>query len=554
MKKVLAILLCLVLSLPVFAEESVEVDKEALLSALYEADIASIREALDLRLITSRELTEYYLERIEAYNEEFNCFITMCDNALEEADKRDAAMADGTAKGLLWGIPVVVKDNIAYEGYMTTNGLWYDYRTSKKNAAVVQALLDAGAVILGKTNMATEAQEARFSASDCIGETVNAYDPSLAAGGSSGGSAVAVSLNFASCGLGTDTNASLRYPAVLSGCVTLRATHGLIDLEGCIVLNGSRDTPGAITRSVADQAIMLDVLTGGSYYENLDENALQGARIGVLTELIEPVAWSYERSEKTIDDEVTALFAAAVEELRACGAEVIEVSLPNIFNYAERCEWDSSSARAQFLAAYEALLDENKLNAVIFPTYLHTPYDSLRVLGWEKADQQVFASNCAKLSSPLGIPEIAIPIGRHSKGAGVGMEIAARANEEQLLLNLAYSYEQQYAHRIVPESAPNLYDGSLRLRELLTQYKESLAAAKEEATEETTLPTQAPTAPTEEMSTQPPTTEIPLEKPQKPPKSDMAILWLISPIAIISLASVCVLIHKKRNQTTSHTP
>ncbi len=559
MKKFIAIVLCFVLSFPVFAEEGVVVDKEALLSALYEADIASIREALDLQLITSRELTEYYLERIETYNDTFNCFITMCDNALEEADKRDAAMADGTAKGVLWGIPVVLKDNIEYEGYMTTNGLWPNYRASTKNAAVAQALLDAGAVILGKTNMATEAQEARFSASDCIGETVNAYDPNLAAGGSSGGSAVATSLNFAACGLGTDTNASLRYPAVLNGCVALRTTHGLIDLEGCFVLNGSRDTPGAITRSVADQAIMLDVLTGGSYYKSLDANALENARLGILTELSYPIAESWERTEKDVDDEVTALFAAAVEEWKACGAEVIEVSLPNLFTYAQRCEGDSSRARAEFLAAYESLLTENKLDAVIFPTYLHTPQDSLGTSGWEKIYREVFTSNCAKLSSPIGIPEIAIPIGTHSKGAGVGMEIAGRLNDEQVLLNLAYSYTERYAHRVVPDSAPNLYEGSLCLEDFLTQYKDALAEndIEEETVSqppETTVPTQLPL--TEELPTQMPSSEILLnEEETESAKKEIASVWLFVPIGIVSAALIAgVIVCKKRKKEKALLP
>ena len=553
MRKIIAILLCFLLSLPAFAQEQL-LDREALLSALYEADIASLREALDLRLISSRELTEYYLERIETYNAEFNCFITLCDNALEEADKRDAAMADGTAEGILWGIPVVVKDNIAYEGYETTNGLWPEYRVSTENAAVVQALLDSGAVILGKTNMATEAQEARFTASDCIGETVNAYDPTLAAGGSSGGSAVATALNFAACGLGTDTNASLRYPAVLNGCVALRATKGLLDLQGCIVLNGSRDTPGAITRSVADQAIMLDVLTGGSYYENLDANALEGVRLGILTELTYPVTWSSERSEKAIDDEVTALFSAAVEALRDCGAEVIEVSLPNIFEYVERCEWDSASARAEFLAAYEALLTQNELDAVIFPTYLHTPQDSLATSGWEKIYRESFTSNCAKLSSPLGIPEIAVPIGTHSKGAGVGMEIAARANEEQLLLNLAYSYTEHCEQRVVPESAPNLYEGSLSMEEFLQAYKQSLVKKEREAEavmKEGGMPasTQAPT--------QAPTTQMPATEPvrEEATRAEVAFVWwLVLPGIVIAASLVCVVVYKKRKKHTSPLP
>ena len=112
-------------SIHITEDKTIEYSKEELLAALYEADIETVREALEMRLITCRELTEYYLERIEAYNPTFNCFITMCD-VLAEADKRDTAIADGTAQGSLFGVPIVVKDNIKYEGYYTTNGKDFD--------------------------------------------------------------------------------------------------------------------------------------------------------------------------------------------------------------------------------------------------------------------------------------------------------------------------------------------------------------------------------------------------------------------------------------------
>jgi len=175
-----------------------EAQKKALLSALYEADIETVGEAISLRLITSRELTEYYLERIDEYNKIYNCFITMCDNALEEADKRDALIAEGKAEGSLFGVPVVVKDNIDYIGYHTTNGFKKSKdQIAESSAVIVENLIKEGAVILAKANMSKEAQEARISKSASVGETKNAYDPLLASGGSSGGSAVATSLNFA---------------------------------------------------------------------------------------------------------------------------------------------------------------------------------------------------------------------------------------------------------------------------------------------------------------------------------------------------------------------
>ena len=343
MKKLL-ILLCLLLPMQAFATDTEDIrasfpetdEKQVLLDALYEADIATVREAIGLGLITCRELTEYYLERIDAYEDTFHCFITLCDNALAEADKRDAAIAEGTAEGALFGIPIVVKDNIDYAGYPTTNGYWYYRSAPAESAAVVQHLLDGGAIILGKTNMSAGAQDAICSVSELGIETFNAYNPELASGGSSGGSAAAVSLNLAVAGLGTDTNVSLRYPSALNGCVSMRPTVGLLERDGCVILNYSRDTPGAITRSVTDQAILLDAMTGGktNYTENLNAAALEGLRIGVLWELSYPIAGSYNRTESDLDEEIQLAFDNAVSEFIACGAEVVVVSMPDVFYYS----------------------------------------------------------------------------------------------------------------------------------------------------------------------------------------------------------------------------
>lgn len=473
-------------SIHITEDKRVEYNKEELLAALYEADIESVREALDMKLITCRELTEYYLERIEEYNPTFNCFITLCDNVLAEADKRDAAIADGTAKGKLFGVPVVVKDNIKYEGYYTTNGLDFeDSEISDINAAVVQYLLDEGAVIIGKTNMSKEAESARRSCSDAVGETLNAYNTKLASGGSSGGSAVATTLNFATASLGTDTNSSLRFPAALNGCVSLRPTFGLVDRTGCITLNRRRDVVGAITRTVLDQAIMLDVLTGGgTYAENLDSDALKGMRIGLLKELSYKVPGQSKRTDAIIDDEIEAAFASAVEELKACGAEIIEVSMPDIFDLSKYCSEDRegwTAAKETYYAAFEKLLADNNITAVVFPTYLSTPqYTGTAADGGLLVYDQPWTSNCSVIASPLGLPEISVPIGQHSRGACIGMEFASLRNSEQLLLDIAYSYTEKYDHRVTSELAPNLYESSYAgdLQTFLVTYKEAVAEAE----------------------------------------------------------------------------
>ncbi len=478
----IATLLLVCSFVPAFAENKADLpDKTAVLSSLYEADIETLREAIDLQIITCEELTSFYLERIKEYNEEYNCFITMCDNALEVARKKDKQLQNDENDGVLFGIPVVIKDNIDLKDYYTTNGHHYEKsKIATENATVVNYLLEQGAIIIGKTNMSTDAQDARSSYSKIKGETKNAYSTLLAAGGSSGGTAVAVSLNFATAGLGTDTNSSLRIPAVLNGCVALRPTWRLVDYSGCTQLNGGRDVVGAITRTVYDQAIMMDVITNGefNYTENLDKNALSGLRIGILSELsyststsnitgteeeIEKIVKKFDmtvRNDKYIDAEVKSAFENAVNELKSCGAEVKIVSMPNIWNLSYTTFDDGHiKHKRAFNSEFEKLLKENHIDAVIFPSYLSTPLKT----GTDKNGttwnvwRQVFTNNCRVLSPSTNVPEISIPIGYHSSGAGIGLEIASVKNSEQLLLNIAYSYEQSFNHRKAPNDAPDKY-------------------------------------------------------------------------------------------------
>lgn len=504
----LVLFLCLcfaLLPLNITAEEiSVEVDKQALLSALYEGDISTVREAIDQRLISCRELTEYYLSRIEEYDDPYNCFITICSDALQQADARDAQLAAGEGEGLLFGIPIVVKDNIDVEGIHTTNG---HNKTSsqiaKDNAEVVQKLMDAGAIILAKANMSKDAQSAYDSKSD-FGETKNAYSPYFSAGGSSGGSAVSVSLNFAMASLGTDTNSSLRLPAALAGCYSLRPTFDLTSLDGVIQLNSTRDTVGSITRSAKDLAIMMDVLTDGQYQyaQNYNPNVLQGLRLGIVKELTYPTSQDSSRTEENIDDEVAAAFDRAVQELRACGVEIVEVSFRDIFYYANKTlNSNASSLKDQMYAEYLKVLAKYDVSALIYPTYLSTPLRSGKDENGKNWNvySQVFINNCRTLAPSAKLPEITIPIGQHSLGPGIGLEIAAPRNSEQLLLNIAMAYAEKYDHRIAPTGAPDGYaDASMgSMRDVLDDYYARLEAAKNPPTEPAPQPSPTPAQPEE---------------------------------------------------------
>lgn len=556
MKRILAAVLCLVIlsGIPVVQaqEAAVSVEQDTLLSALYEADISAMQEALSLGLITSEELTEYYLQRIEDYNKPFNCFITICDNALEIARQRDADREKGLAKGALFGIPIVVKDNMNYEGYHTTNGYYKkDSQIAKDNADVVQAFVDAGAIIIAKTNMSTAAQDALCSKSQVAGETKNAYNTTMASGGSSGGSAVATSLNFAAAALGTDTNSSLRIPAALNGCISLRPTFGLLSNKGIKRLNSTRDTAGAITRTVYDQALMLDVLTVGQneYAKNLNPDVLKGLRIGILEELSYATTKEAKRKEKNIDSEVAEAFANAVKELERLGAEVVTVSIPNLFTLSART---FSSGDAKYKQAlYDAFvekLEEYDVSCMIYPSYLTAPIRSGKDENGKKwsASSQVNINNCRTLSPSAGLPEISVPIGLHSRGAGIGMEIAAPKNCEQLLLDIAYAYTSQYNHRATPEGATDSYKNANQgsLQAVIDDY---LYRLEQSQTVPTTLPEETASATV---------TEVTVQAAEKAPVAEqnyvIVLYAVLAATGLMGIIVIVLIIKQTRRQKKKH--
>lgn len=425
-------------------------EKKQVLNSLFEAGISDVTRAIRSGLVSCEEVTAYYLERIDAYNSTYNCFITLMeDQALARARELDERLAAGDSQGLMFGVPIVVKDNIDVAGVPTTNGYsWQNAYTPTENASIVDAVLNEGAVILGKANMAAGAQSATHSYSNTAGMTKNAYNKATASGGSSGGSAVAVSLNFCVVGLGTDTNSSLRIPAAMNGCVAMRFTSGMLDREGIVILNKRRDVPGAITRTVEDNALMADIFTGFqyAYSDNLDADALNGARIGVLKELA---------NRNYSDSENKASFQNALDELEACGAVLVDVSFPNLFSYSNRIEDGESELINVFLSEYLDILEQNNLAALVYPAYLSKPYSaSTTEITW------AWLNNARPLASSIGIPEISVPTGVHSKGAGLGIEFSSGPHNEKLLYNLAYSYTSHFNHREIPAGASNLYEGA----------------------------------------------------------------------------------------------
>ncbi len=430
-------------------------ERDNVLYSLFEADIEDVTFAIKSGMVTATDVTKFYLDRIDAYNESYNCFITLLrDEALLRAAELDERVAKGDTEGALFGAPVVVKDNIDMAGVYTTNGLFLDRGAymAEADAYVVKRLKEEGAIILGKANMSTEASSARVSYSNIQGEVLNAYNTKLSAGGSSGGSAVSVALNFCLAGLGTDTNSSLRIPASFNNCVAMRSTFGLVDRTGTIEVNSKRDVVGAITRTVKDNALMLDVLAdnGENYAGNLNASNVAGKRLGVLKTLTEQYG---------ADGEITAAFENVKAVYTSLGAEVVEVSLATIFDYVEDCAYGDEEMLKRFKAEFDALMLIDDLDAIIFPTFLSSPLLAGFFKGDFAANSQVWINNSASLSSIIGVPEITVPMGFHSLGSGIGFEIVGKDFDEQLLFDLAYAYELNNNKRVAPKEAPNLVKG-----------------------------------------------------------------------------------------------
>ena len=331
---------------------------------LLDATIAELTAEMEAGHVTSAELTRMYLDRIEAYDDELNLnsITNINPNALEDAAALDRERAAGNIRGPLHGIPVIVKDNIDVAGMATTAGsAAFAGNIAQEDAFVVKRLREAGAVILAKANMSEFARRTVDSHSTFGGNVHNAYDPAKTAGGSSGGTAVAVTCSFAAAGLGTDTGGSVRYPSAFANLYGLRPSKGLTSTNGVFPLTATNDTVGPMARTAEDLAVLLEViagtdekddftleadadaLKGDGYLDNCRVDGLQGMRIGILTnsftyhpneefrnqlqEYLEQTGLSEEEAVVyTVGENIRDMVNRARENLIKAGAAIVDIS------------------------------------------------------------------------------------------------------------------------------------------------------------------------------------------------------------------------------------
>jgi mandelamide amidase len=462
--------------------------------ALGDEDITSLSATQAAKSIVAQELTSTDLVNalIEKTGDDpGNVYITFdSEGALAAAAEADARIKAGEKLGPLHGVPIVVKDNIASAGLPTTGGTpalktW----VPAADAPVLAKLRDAGAILLGKTNLHELAFGITSNNAE-FGAVANAYDPSRFAGGSSGGTGAAIGARLAPAGLGTDTGGSVRIPAALNGVAGLRPTTGRYPAGGIIPISSTRDTPGPIATTVADLALLDTVITGAQ--NEVSPADLSVVRLGVPSILTE-----------NLSPETDRLFRTTLETLEKSGVTLVDVDVSTELDLAGKAGfpialWEVKRDLAAFLDQHEtgltlddiaasvaspdvkfvfenlvlgnqAIPDEvyrmavndlrplvqsgyadvfvtNRLDAIVFPT---TPLEAQAIAGSDQTVSlngedvptfQTFIRNTDP-GSIAGIPGLSLPIGVTSEGFPVGLELDGPAFSDRHLLSLGLAIE-----------------------------------------------------------------------------------------------------------------
>lgn len=475
--------------------------------------IEKFHRALEAGDTTAREVCEKTFDRIDALNDALGAFLTINRApALEHADQLDRERKDGAPLKPLTGVPLAIKDVICTRGLRTTCGskILHNY-VPPYNATVIERLLEAGAIIIGKTNC-DEFAMGSSTENSAFRPVRNPWDPERVPGGSSGGSAAAVSTDLCVAALGTDTGGSIRQPASLCGVVGLKPTYGRVSRYGLVAYGSSLDQIGPLTKTVRDAARMLSVMAGRDWHDSTSSNRavtdyvaaldgdLKGIRLGVPQEYF----------GQGLDAEVKHAIEAAIDHFADLGAEIVEVSLPHT-EYAIACYYIIATAEASSnLARYDGvryayrtsrasnlremyrrtrdegfgaevkrriMLGTYVLSAGYYDAYYlkaqkvrtlierdfrqaftqcdiiagpTSPTVAFR-LG-EKVDDplQMYLSDIYTITANLAaIPGISIPCGLSRDGLPIGLQLLGRHFDEATLLRAAHAYEQ--AHPFEPK-------------------------------------------------------------------------------------------------------
>jgi amidase len=477
-----------------------------------ELTIAEIHRQLQQGELTCKQLVLTYIEKIEQINDKTNAISYINPRALEIAKKLDDEFLETGVLRPLHGIPIIVKDNIDTKGLPTTAGsislLGY---VPNDDAYVIKRLIEAGAIILAKSNMAEWAFSPMHTQSSTIGITRNPYNLDYVPAGSSGGTAAAVAANMGTVGLGTDTGNSIRGPSSHCNLVGFRTTMGLISRTGVVPLYLRNDVVGPMCRTVEDATKMLNVMAGydpddpiteyskkkikNDYTKFLVPDGLRGSKIGVLRQL----------SDYDPDPEVLQLFEKALFDLDSLGAEIFDPLVIRGFDTLRLNHWCASfrsdiekflanNVRSDTLVTLEDVIRIGT-NSVYTAGRLeqfannHGRWSGPRIecgdaftdplrIRYREAIEKVMDSldldaivyptwnnkparidffseeyrgdNSQIIAPHTGQPAFTVPMGLTSGNLPTGLQFLGKMFSEPTLIRLAYAYEQGTLHRSSP--------------------------------------------------------------------------------------------------------
>lgn len=473
-----------------------------------EATISEMQKAMKTGQVTSKGLVQMYLDRIENFDKsgpKLNSILEINPEALHEAEASDVKRSVNPDVGPLFGVPLIIKDNIETESPMhtTAGSVALAGNQPEKDAFVVSQLRKAGAIILGKANLT---EFANFIAEDMPngysslgGQVLNPYGASFDVGGSSAGTGAAVAASLAAAGVGTETSGSILSPASSNSLVGIKPTVGAASRSGIIPLAHSQDTPGPMARTVRDAVLLFNGMTGvdeddeetvwsqgdvqKDYTVYLKQGGLKGARLGIDRNYLE-----------SLSDEQVKLINQALDVMKEKGATILDPvvissteTLENressvmyrefkfdINRYLEKLPADSSVHSLSDVIKYnkehadtalqygQAILEKSEaLSADLGERqYLADRADDIRlsrkegidaVLKARHLDALIFANYLGcDIAAKAGYPSITVPAGYTSEGEPVGVTFTGLAFSEPKLIELAYAFEQATNHRKPP--------------------------------------------------------------------------------------------------------
>lgn len=459
------------------------------MNSLNKLTIKKAKEGLSNKDFSSVELTKACLDQIKKTDEKLNAFVTLTEEeALKNATNADVRISKGEDAPLL-GIPLAVKDNFSTFGIRTTaSAKVLDEYKPPFDSTVISKLKDAGMVLLGKTNMDAWAHGSSTETSD-YGPSLNPWNIGHLPGGSSGGSAASVAANQCIAAIGSETAGSIRQPASWCGVVGLKPTFGRVSRYGVVAMGSSLDSPGPITKTVEDSALILEVLAGQDKMDAttspLPVNKYSDITSGVK-DLVIGVSDEYFNG---VDGEVSEAVKLAIEKFEKMGAKIEKIKLfdpkyaIDVYTIIQRSEVSSNLARfdgIRFGNDRSAFGQEAK-RRIMFGTYALSSgyYDqyynkasqvrSVIINDFKKAFEKVsvimaptsptlalklgaskdaamfgeLADILVEPSSIAGLSGINIPVGFSKSNLPIGLQIIGPQFEEEVVLKAAYTYEME---------------------------------------------------------------------------------------------------------------